>query len=248
MSKVGIVANPASGRDIRRLVAQAWVVSNQEKSALTARLLRGLEAAGVEQVLYMPEPAGICPKACQKMGETRLRVSPLEVPVSGGPQDSTRGGGGHGGGRGRMHRDPGRRRNQSSGLQGQRQRSPPAAHLHRDQQRLLRISGRHHRGTCRRTAGHGADRPGNGLHPLQGVVAARPLGRGGPGPGRPGRHHPDLYRGPGHLGGGSPEGALPDPRPALEHRPVGHRGFRGNGDRREPPGDSTWSSVRMAGG
>lgn len=90
MSKVGIVANPASGRDIRRLVAQAWVVSNQEKAALTARLLRGLEAAGVEQVLYMPEPAGICPKACQKMGETRLRVSPLEVPVSGGPQDSTR--------------------------------------------------------------------------------------------------------------------------------------------------------------
>ena len=48
------------------------MVSNQEKAALTARLLRGLEAAGVEQVLYMPEPAGICPKACQKMGGTRL--------------------------------------------------------------------------------------------------------------------------------------------------------------------------------
>ena len=90
MSKVGIVANPASGRDIRRLVAQAWVVSNQEKSALTARLLRGLEAAGVEQVLYMPEPAGICPKACRKMGSTRLRVCPVEMPVTGDPQDSTR--------------------------------------------------------------------------------------------------------------------------------------------------------------
>ena len=90
MGKVGIVANPASGRDIRRLVAQAWVVSNQEKSALTARLLRGLEAAGVEQVLFMPEPAGICHKACQKMGSTRLRVCPLEIPVTGGPEDSTR--------------------------------------------------------------------------------------------------------------------------------------------------------------
>ena len=90
MSKVGIVTNPASGRDIRRLVAQAWVVSNQEKSAITARLLRGLEAAGVEQVLYMPEPAGICPKACQKMGSTKLRLCPVQIPVTCDPQDSTR--------------------------------------------------------------------------------------------------------------------------------------------------------------
>jgi len=90
MGKVGIVANPASGKDIRRLVTQAWVVSNQEKAALTARLLRGLEAAGVEQVLFMPETAGICQKACYKMGPTSLRVCPVEMPVTGGPEDSTR--------------------------------------------------------------------------------------------------------------------------------------------------------------
>ena len=89
MCTVGIVANPASGRDIRRLVAQAWVVSNQEKAALTARLFRGLEVTGVKQVLFMPEPAGICQKAYQKLGETSLRISPVNIPITGDPKDST---------------------------------------------------------------------------------------------------------------------------------------------------------------
>ena len=54
MCKVGIVANPASGRDIRRLVAQAWVVSNQEKAALTARLFRGHEAVSYTHLTLPP--------------------------------------------------------------------------------------------------------------------------------------------------------------------------------------------------
>ena len=89
MCKVGIVANPASGRDIRRLVAQAWVVSNQEKAALTARLFRGLEVTGVKQVLFMPEPAGICQKAFQKLGKTSLQISPVNISITGEPKDST---------------------------------------------------------------------------------------------------------------------------------------------------------------
>ncbi len=59
MVTVGIIANPSSGKDIRRIVAQGWVVSNQEKIAIVRRLLRGLEAAGVAHVLFMPEPLGI---------------------------------------------------------------------------------------------------------------------------------------------------------------------------------------------
>ncbi|HEX2913107.1 MAG TPA: ATP-NAD kinase, partial [Chloroflexia bacterium] len=53
MTSVGIIANPSSGKDIRRIVAQGWVVSNQEKVAITRRLLRGIEAAGVTEVLFM---------------------------------------------------------------------------------------------------------------------------------------------------------------------------------------------------
>ena len=56
----------------------------------------------MEQVLYMPEPAGICPRACRKMGSTRLRVCPVEMQQVTGkrsPEISTRSGGGHGRGR-----------------------------------------------------------------------------------------------------------------------------------------------------
>ena len=52
---VGIIANPAAGKDIRRLVAHARYVPNQEKVNVLRRLLAGLEAAGVRRVVMMPD-------------------------------------------------------------------------------------------------------------------------------------------------------------------------------------------------
>jgi predicted polyphosphate/ATP-dependent NAD kinase len=52
---VGIIANPASGRDIRRLVAHGTVFDNQEKVSIVRRILLACEAAGVERVVYMPD-------------------------------------------------------------------------------------------------------------------------------------------------------------------------------------------------
>ena len=48
---VGVVANPASGRDIRRLVAGASVFDNAEKGNMVFRLMVGLGAAGLGRVL-----------------------------------------------------------------------------------------------------------------------------------------------------------------------------------------------------
>jgi predicted polyphosphate/ATP-dependent NAD kinase len=56
---VGVVANPASGRDIRRLVASASVFDNAEKGNMVYRLMVGLKAAGVERVLMMPAASGL---------------------------------------------------------------------------------------------------------------------------------------------------------------------------------------------
>lgn len=56
---VGVVANPASGRDIRRLVAGASVFDNAEKGNMVYRLMVGLKAAGVERVLMMPAASGL---------------------------------------------------------------------------------------------------------------------------------------------------------------------------------------------
>ena len=41
MSKVGIIANPASGKDIRRLVSQATTISNTEKTDIVKRVKIG---------------------------------------------------------------------------------------------------------------------------------------------------------------------------------------------------------------
>jgi predicted polyphosphate/ATP-dependent NAD kinase len=87
--KVGIIANPDSGKDIRRIVAQGWVVTNQEKVAITRRLLAGLEAAEVGEVLFMPETRSICLEAIQTLGKTRLKTSLVNIPITGRQQDST---------------------------------------------------------------------------------------------------------------------------------------------------------------
>jgi predicted polyphosphate/ATP-dependent NAD kinase len=59
MPSVGIVANPASGRDIRRLVAGASVFGNADKAGMAFRALAGLAAAGVEHALMMPAGDGL---------------------------------------------------------------------------------------------------------------------------------------------------------------------------------------------
>ena len=56
---VGIIANPASGRDIRRLVSGASVFDNSEKGNMVYRLMVGLGAMGVEKVLVMPAASGL---------------------------------------------------------------------------------------------------------------------------------------------------------------------------------------------
>lgn len=58
-STLGIVANPMSGRDIRRLVAQASVFPNAEKTNMALRLIAAAGAAGVERVLMSTDAMGV---------------------------------------------------------------------------------------------------------------------------------------------------------------------------------------------
>jgi predicted polyphosphate/ATP-dependent NAD kinase len=90
---VGIIANPASGRDIRRLVAHGTVFDNNEKTAIVRRVLLGLEAVGIRRVAYMLEhDFGILPRALSELHghSLQLEASPLEMPVLGTSVDSTR--------------------------------------------------------------------------------------------------------------------------------------------------------------
>jgi hypothetical protein len=56
---IGIIANPSSGKDVRRLVARASVFDNQEKQAIVVRLLKGIAAGGGTRVAYLDDTHGI---------------------------------------------------------------------------------------------------------------------------------------------------------------------------------------------
>ena len=58
-SVLGVVANPMSGRDIRRLVAQASVFPNAEKTNMVLRILAAAGATGVETVLVSTDTMGV---------------------------------------------------------------------------------------------------------------------------------------------------------------------------------------------
>jgi predicted polyphosphate/ATP-dependent NAD kinase len=88
LSLVGIIANPASGKDIRRLVAYGSAFDNQEKVRIVRRVLLGLEAVGVERVCYMPDYYGIVPRALDSL-KIDIPVSPLNFDTKADQRDST---------------------------------------------------------------------------------------------------------------------------------------------------------------
>ena len=85
---VGLIANPASGKDIRRLVAHGSVFDNNEKVNIVRRVLLGLEAAGVKEVLYMPDYFGIVRRALNGV-KLSLELRPLDMAIRSSQDDST---------------------------------------------------------------------------------------------------------------------------------------------------------------
>jgi predicted polyphosphate/ATP-dependent NAD kinase len=84
---VGLIVNPAAGRDIRRLVGAASVMTNHEKSAIVRRVLRGLEAAGVDRVLHLHDGSGIVAAAVDGSAPA-LTLEPLPIRPWGAAVDS----------------------------------------------------------------------------------------------------------------------------------------------------------------
>ena len=87
MSLVGIIANPASGKDIRRLVAYGSVFDNQEKVRILRRVLIGLAAVGVERICYMQDYFGIVDRALSRI-DIKVPISALDFKLTGTQEDS----------------------------------------------------------------------------------------------------------------------------------------------------------------
>ena len=63
MALVGIIANPAASKDIRRLVAQGRVVPDWEKVNIVRRVMLGLQSEGVTRVVGMPDSSHLIERA-----------------------------------------------------------------------------------------------------------------------------------------------------------------------------------------
>ena len=94
---VGIIANPASGRDVRRLVAKASVFHTAEKCNMVQRALTALASCGVQSVVMTKDLGGIAAGVMRAIEAHRIHASApwpnvafLELPIEDSAQDSVR--------------------------------------------------------------------------------------------------------------------------------------------------------------
>ena len=70
---VGVVANPLSGRDIRRLTTRASVFPTAEKANMIQRMLTAFHAVGVHRVLLSTDLGGISAAVFRAVGQRRAQ-------------------------------------------------------------------------------------------------------------------------------------------------------------------------------
>ena len=80
MAILGMIANPAASKDIRRLVAQGRVVPDWEKVNILRRVLLGLQSVGVGRVVAMPDSSHLVSRA-RDDPRLSLDLELLEMPA-----------------------------------------------------------------------------------------------------------------------------------------------------------------------
>lgn len=79
MSGIGIIANPMSGKDIRRLVSHATVIDNNEKINIIERVVLGAQRMGVDTIVLMPETHNMAYRAVNLLKERHELSCAIEV-------------------------------------------------------------------------------------------------------------------------------------------------------------------------
>ncbi|MBB5447881.1 hypothetical protein [Paraburkholderia sp. WSM4177] len=93
---VGVIANPASGRDIRRLTTHASVFPTAEKANMVVRLLAGLGMLGVARVLTLRDRTGVAAPVLRALESHAAVAEPqpwptvefLELPITDSAADT----------------------------------------------------------------------------------------------------------------------------------------------------------------
>ena len=92
MASVGIIANPQSGKDIRRLVALASSFSNNEKVLMLRRVMAGLAAMSLDNILIFNDLGSLGAVAVEgfRHEDRNSKVKLFEVDARGETADSTK--------------------------------------------------------------------------------------------------------------------------------------------------------------
>ena len=86
---IGIIVNPKSGKDVRRIVSHASTITNFEKVNILKRILLGIIATGARWVVYMPDSKDLVGNAFRLIdNKDGLNVSPLNIPIVGNEKDT----------------------------------------------------------------------------------------------------------------------------------------------------------------
>lgn len=86
-SQLGIIVNPFSGRDVRRVAARASTSDHHEKQQQVTRLVLGALSQGVERIYLGHEPFRINQKAVENLPE-RDQIDILKYPLTHTAEDS----------------------------------------------------------------------------------------------------------------------------------------------------------------
>lgn len=79
MSSIGIIANPNSGKDIRRLISHASVIDNSEKINIVERIILGAQSLGVDKVYMLSDFNRIGYKVKDKLSTRKILNCEIEL-------------------------------------------------------------------------------------------------------------------------------------------------------------------------
>jgi predicted polyphosphate/ATP-dependent NAD kinase len=79
MSSIGIIANPNSGKDIRRLLSYASVIDNSEKINIVERIILGAQSLGVDKVYMLSDFNRIGFKVKDKLSTRKILKCEIEL-------------------------------------------------------------------------------------------------------------------------------------------------------------------------
>lgn len=89
MGLIGIIVNPFSGKDVRRIVSSATVVSNIDKMNIIERIMFAANMREQHKFVLMPDVFDLALGIRSNMREKGVESEVLKMPVKGNHQDTT---------------------------------------------------------------------------------------------------------------------------------------------------------------